>query len=28
VNINALRERFFEIQRQENIDVELSPVHH
>jgi glycine cleavage system transcriptional repressor len=27
VNINALRERFFEIQRQENIDVELSPVH-
>jgi glycine cleavage system transcriptional repressor len=28
VNINALRERFFEIQREENIDVELSPVHH
>jgi glycine cleavage system transcriptional repressor len=27
VNINALRERFFEIQRQENIDVELSPMH-
>jgi glycine cleavage system transcriptional repressor len=27
VNINALRERFAEIQRQENIDVELSPMH-
>ena len=27
VNINALRERFFEIQREENIDVELSLVH-
>ena len=26
VNINALRERFFEIQRQENIDVELAPM--
>ena len=26
VNINALRERFFEIQRQENIDVELAPI--
>jgi glycine cleavage system transcriptional repressor len=27
VNINALRERFSEIQREENIDVELSLVH-